>query len=482
MDGMERHWIAWPHGQGTAAAGGQEAGSDALFSAACWALQFSPRVVVLEEAVLMETASVLRLWGGLDALVDAVRQQWQMHAPAQPPDFVWAQGATAWLALARLRLAQRFPAARPALVGADALPLWTLSALQPHMPVLQRLGCRSWGDVRALPRAGLARRMGAASMKVLDQAYGLLPEAHEWLSWPERFVLRHDLGYPAHDAAAVLQAARPLLRSLQLWLQARHHGVLALQLRWHHDLRRMDGEALPPWDALEIRTAQPTQAMAHLERLLRERIARLSWRAPVDMLELQAPETTAFAAEALSCLPPSLQDGQDGPASTRDGAGAASLQWHEWVERVGARWGEDCVQIPLPCADHRPEAMQQWIPAAAAPPEHAAARRSSAAGCADPWQGLWPPWLLPQPRPLPLERNRPCWHGPLQLRAGPYRLEAGWWDEEDAAAVRDYFVGYNEAVGHVWIYRERVQLPVRGAGAGGASGPSVAWYGQGVYG
>ena len=478
MDGIALHWMAWPHGQGSAQAGGQGARSAALFSAACWALQFSPRVVVLEEAVLMETGSVQRLWGGLDALIEAVRQQWQIHAEtaqANGQNLVLAQGATAWLALARLRLALR--ATAPALeVATDALPLWTLSALQAHAPVLQRLGCRTWGDVRALPRAGLARRLGARTMKVLDEAYGLLPEAHDWLVWPEQFSLRHDLGYPAHDAAAVLQAARPLLRSLQLWLQARHHGLLALQLRWHHDLRRMDGEALPPWDALEIRTAQPTQAMSHLERLLRERITRLGWRAPVDMLELQALETTAFAAEALSCLPPTMPDVQEG-------AGAASLQWHEWVERVGARWGEDCVQVPRPCADHRPEAMQQWVNAGTALQERAAPRRAApAAGCADPWQALWPPWLLSSPKPLTLEGSRPCWHGPLQLRAGPYRLEAGWWDAEDTAAVRDYFVGCNEAVGHVWIYRERVRLPVHEAEAGSLHGSSVAWYGQGVYG
>jgi protein ImuB len=469
MDGTALHWIAWPHGQGTPGASG-----DALFSSACWALQFSPRVAVLEEAVLMETSSVQRLWGGRYALIEAVRRQWQMHADAASVDgqaLVLAQGATAWLALARLRLASRFAA--PLLeMAADALPLWTLSALQPHMPVLLRLGCRTWGDVRALPRPGLARRLGAGTMKVLDQAYGLLPEAHDWLAWPERFALRHDLGYPAHDAAAVLQAARPLLRSLQLWLQARHHGVLALQLRWHHDLRRVDGEALPSWEALEIRTAQPTQAMPHLERLLRERITRLGWRAPVDMLELQALETTAFAAEALSCLPPTMPEEQEG-------AGSASLQWHEWVERIGARWGEDCVQVPRPCADHRPEAMQQWVNAGMVRQERGAA---PATGCADPWQALWPPWLLPSPRPLALEGSRPCWHGPLQLRARPYRLEAGWWDEEGTAAVRDYFVGYNEAVGHVWIYRERTRLPAHEVEAGGIHGPSVAWYGQGVYG
>jgi protein ImuB len=73
------------------------------------------------------------------------------------------QGSTAWQALARLRLQQGRPGGcvpvcsmpEPSL-HADALPLWTLSALEQHSAVLLRLGCRCWGDVRALPRGAVA--------------------------------------------------------------------------------------------------------------------------------------------------------------------------------------------------------------------------------------------------------------------------------------------------------------------------------------
>lgn len=497
--GSAEHWMAWPLAC-------LSESSPVPESACWWALEFSPRVALLEDALLMETSMVQRLWGGAEVLLarldSAFAQARQAAATGLPESAVakplCGRGRTAWQALARLRLQQGRPCgsvSAPLAVPessphADALPLWTLSALEQHSAVLLRLGCRCWGDVRALPRAGLSRRIGAKALRALDEAYGLLPQPLDWLQLPPQFELRHDLGYPAHHADAVLHAAQPLLRALQSWLQARHHAVLALQLRWHHDLRRIDGQELQRWEALVIRTAQPTQGMAHLQRLLSEHLGQQRWRAPVDMLELQALETAAWAAEPLSCLP--AAQGQ----SPSD-----SLAWHEWVERLSARWGEEAVQMVQPLADHRPERMQCWQAAATLlqSKNPAAARDATQAGagaqprqqgthrgrhpdCADPWQALWPPWLLPQPEALPVQANRPQWHGPLQLRAGPYRLESGWWDAAGDAqaglAERDYFVAYNAVVGHVWIYRERV----RSEHLMGMTSSPASWFAQGMYG
>lgn len=497
--GSAEHWMAWPLAC-------LSESSPVPESACWWALEFSPRVALLEDALLMETSMVQRLWGGAEVLLarldSAFAQARQAAATGLPESAVakplCGRGRTAWQALARLRLQQGRPCgsvSAPLAVPessphADALPLWTLSALEQHSAVLLRLGCRSWGDVRALPRAGLSRRIGAKALRALDEAYGLLPQPLDWLQLPQQFELRHDLGYPAHHADAVLHAAQPLLRALQSWLQARHHAVLALQLRWHHDLRRIDGQELQRWEALVIRTAQPTQGMAHLQRLLSEHLGQQRWRAPVDMLELQALETAAWAAEPLSCLP--AAQGQ----SPSD-----SLAWHEWVERLSARWGEEAVQMVQPLADHRPERMQCWQaaatllqsknPAAArdatqagagAQPRQQGTHRGRQPDCADPWQALWPPWLLPQPEALPVQGNRPQWHGPLQLRAGPYRLESGWWDAAGDAqaglAERDYFVAYNAVVGHVWIYRERV----RSEHLMGMTSSPASWFAQGMYG
>lgn len=485
------HWIAWPL-QAPQEEGGD---ADAWARQAWWALRWTPRVAIWREGgqavALMEVGSVERLWGGRQALLlgllRALRDQ-RPQGREGPQAFLWARAATAWQALARLRwrLQGLGTEAHQPWPPADALPIWTLPALEPHAPALERMGCRRWGDLRALPRAGLARRIGLPALLALDQAYGSSPHALDWLELPEQFALRTDLGYPASDATAMLRSARPLLCALQAWLQGRHQGVLGLRLRWHHDLRRVDGTQLPAWEALDIRTARPAQALEHIERLLRERLARTPWRAPVDMLELQAPETAPFTDEAGSCLPPAAP----GPArlgETPDAAGG--MAWHEWVERVSARRGAQGVQMVRLQADHRPEAMQRWAPACEAPQpaRHFGRARGGADACRNPWQDLLPPWLLDPPRPLVLQGSRPCWQGPLQLLAGPYRLESGWWGEpqadagDAALAVRDYFVACNAAVGHVWIFRERA--PAAGQLPGMPALPApVAWFAQGIYG
>ena len=79
--------------------------------------------------------------------------------------------------------------------------------------------------------------------------------------------------------------------------------------------------------------------------------------------------------------------------------------------------------------------------------------------------GERPFWLLDAPKPLPEAGAAPDYQGPLELLAGPERIESGWWDGDDIA--RDYFVARTRSESLVWIYRER-----RGEGG---------WYLHGVF-
>ena len=78
-----------------------------------------------------------------------------------------------------------------------------------------------------------------------------------------------------------------------------------------------------------------------------------------------------------------------------------------------------------------------------------------------------PLWMLPEPRPLAIDRGRPLCEGPLTLLEGPERLETGWWD--DAGIARDYFVACNPRGMHLWVFRNR-----------GAKGE--AWFLHGMFG
>ncbi|MFZ9511734.1 MAG: DNA polymerase Y family protein, partial [Burkholderiaceae bacterium] len=266
------------------------------------ALRCTPRVAWLDEALVLEVSTSLRLWGGAARLrarllsglqapaADVVpgMAQGVAHGDARPPVLIDAQAPSAQTALGLLRWrAQHHPQDAPRLSPLpDALPLHTLGAARAHLHTLTRLGLRSWGDVRALPRGGVSRRFGAALLQALDEAWGTRPESLPWLSLPDTFNERIELAMATSDAPQMLPAARHLLQALQAWLQARQLGVLAFALEWTLDWRRLHGQDLPAQQELLLRTAEPTADFAVLMRLVHERWQRVRLPAPARDLRL----------------------------------------------------------------------------------------------------------------------------------------------------------------------------------------------------
>lgn len=446
-------WIAlqWPPEAAATAAPEQAPGRAAGDALAWWALQFTPRVARVDEVLLLEVSGSLRLWGGLRALAQRI------DAENPAPLLIWqACSAIGLVALAQLHLRAEGRVLPPLATLPEALPLEALGAARAHLPLLSRLGCRTWGQAHALPRAGLVRRCGPALRAALDVAFGLAPESYPWVVAPERFEQALELPTHIDNAPALLWSAARLLTALQHWLRARQLGVRALELSWTLDQKRLDGRPLPPEQSLVIRTAEPTQTMEHLRRLLAERLAQVRLLAPAAALRLRATETAPWRADSRSLLPEERRTGD---------------ALHVFIERVSARLGPHQVLAPEPVADHRPEQRQRWRPAQQA---LAARGRAPPPGWAE---ALAPAWLLSAPEPLALQGGRPCHRGPLQLLAGPHRIEAGWWPQGDGAiaAARDYYVARNPAAELLWIFRER---PTRA----GAAAHSARWFLHGVYG
>jgi protein ImuB len=406
------------------------------------ALRFTPRVAHLDEAIVLEVAASERLWGGRKRLAQKLLKTDDSLSPV-----TFAAGATSRVALALLRLrmaGEAIPVDLP-----DGLPLVALTEARPHVPMLERIGCRTWGQLRALPRPGISRRFGASLLKALDQAYGDQPESHAWLDLPEHFDLKVELPALATSTPELMWTGQRLLSFMQLWLQARNRGVLAFELEWTLDLKRLNGKRLPPTEAIEIRTAKPTQAMTHLRRLVNEHLPRHTISAPANHLRLRSIDTAPWGGIPASLLP---EDNRPGD------------KLHEFIERVTARLGEENVKVPQPHSDHRPEHMQAWVPAKSLLVSPAPSKVF-----AEKVDSLYPTWLLPEPVPLEMKGPTPCWHGPLRRLTRLFRIESAWW-EEQGPACRDYFIARSEEAGLVWIYRERPSN-------GGAS----RWYLQGIY-
>ena len=475
-------WIALQACSTEPAQLGQPDQKGVQYQLASLVLAFTPRVVLFEEAVLMDVTASLRLFGGLRRLVELMQQRLasffathQLQAQARH-----ASGATSLIALGKLR--QQLHS------RAGELPVHTLSAARPHLDVLERTGCRTWNDLLALPRDGLARRFGAGLLAALDRARGAAPDAYDWLVLPEHFKQTLALDALLTHGPELMTGVERLLPSLQAWLLGRQHGLSALELTLHMDPRR----DVAPTVHLVVRTDQPAQDLQHIQCLVAEHLAQQTLAAPVHSITLKSLVTEPLVNAAAATPSLLIEDRQTGGS-------ALAL-----VERLSARLGDARVRVWQPCADHRPEQMQQWVPAKTAlqfitaPAAKARAPKGNDAQKGrQPTQRLvsdtlYPSWLLSEPLALRSVGNSPVYQGRLQRLAGPQRLESCGWliPREDLAqplderarppAIRDYFIYRSEQAGLLWIYSERLTT-AEGPDAVGHAAPQRAWFLHGFF-
>jgi len=429
--------------------------TDALHALACWAYQFSAQVVARHErshsGLLLETGASERLFAGRRPLhrhiARGLRELGYRSAfgYAATPRAAWlvacarAQGLTATDAWTVEDLhAVLAPLPQAALDWDDA----TCSALH-------ALGLSTVGDLLRLPRAAFAHRFGAARLDELDRLLGRLPDPQPPFAPPERFACTIDLPADLADAQQLMFPAHRLLKQLEGHLRGRGAGATELRFSAHHSARRT--ASLPP-TCIELRLAAPERHAARLARLFEERLARIRLPEPAVALALEVERLLPLAAESASLLPPA--------------PGAHGTGWLQLADTLHARLGSQRVFRLQAVDDHRPEHASRAVPLAADDDLR------TSAGVALP-AAPRPLLLVERPVRLSCRDDRdtadgdppPDYGGPLQLLAGPERIEAGWWDrtsrafgQPHAAVLRDYFVARNPRGQTLWIYRE-LQAP-----------------------
>lgn len=433
------------------------------------ALAFTPMVCLSPPAgVLLDVHTTLRYFGGIEALLPRLDHTLaplghRVHRARAPT----AQGA-AWLSQWHDGLAcADLPALHRML---DDVPVHVLASTQPHLDTLTGMGLRHVGELRRLPRDGLARRFGEALLGELDSAWGTRPDPREPVVLPPVFDSHVELFARADTTDQLLHGAEVLLARLVVWLSARHAFARRFRLVLRHEgrLRRTDGPAITE---IDVALAEPSRDAAHLQSLLRERLTALELPAPTLELSLQAHD--------IAHQPPPNADLFPTPRSEHQGL-------VRLIERLQARLGAACVQRLVRVADHRPEQCGRMVPYEPGPPPRAPepvvtsrrpARRQARSSGHDrpaPPKVATPPacplepersapparpvWLLPEPVPLPERQSRPLLDGHvLQLLCGPERIEAGWWDAA-GLAERDYFIARTPEGALVWVFRARLPL------------------------
>jgi protein ImuB len=364
-------------------------------------------------------SSGLKLFRGLESFAESLRRGladmgWSAKLAGAP-----TPRAACWLARTD---EERFVVRGKLERALAALPVRVLRCEDGTLEALQAIGVLTLGELVALPRDGVARRFGQRLVDDLDRALGRLPDPRNFFAPPA--VFRADIELPAEvtQAEALLFAARRLIAQLAGFLAARSGGIQHFVLKLGHR------DKAPTEIAIGL--VAPSRDAEHFVLLLRERLSKLALREPVRSIALQTEEVVPLAGRNFGLL---LEESKP-PGN-----------WEHLIERLRSRLGTDAVYGLAPRADHRPE--------------HASARDSLAPGRQQTYAGTSaeflarPFWLLDRPRPLREIGSVPDYEGPLELLAGPERIESGWWDGEDVA--RDYFVARTRNEALVWIYRER---------------------------
>ncbi|MCB1800638.1 MAG: DNA polymerase Y family protein, partial [Gammaproteobacteria bacterium] len=388
----------------------------ALEELAAWAYQFSARISFEPSLLLLEVGASQRLFGGLATLLGQLQRELEQlgysarHALAPTP--------TAAGLLARNRPGCTVTGTAGLRDAVAPLALDCLTREARARALVRHIGLATIGDVLALPRAELARRLGPQLTGLLDRLLGDAPDPRAEWSPPQTFGQTVELLGEIGQCTALVFPARRLMVALCGFLRGLGGG--AQRLQWtlqHRDLAAT---------RFGMGLLDPSRDPDHMLAVFRERIERLVLPAPVIAISLQVDDWLAFAEHSLTLPVGETLDARPDPAL---------------LERLGNRLGEQHVRGLRCLADHRPErAWQLCRPGE--PGDSGTARALSQ-----------PPWLLPQPRPLQDCDGVPAYgDGLLRLHSLPERIEAGWWDGFDI--TRDYFVAHSPAGERLWVFRD----------------------------
>ena len=404
---------------------------------AAWAAQFTPMVSLEPHGIAMEVAASLKLFEGHGRLCAAVRQGirelgFQATLGMAPTPLAArlfaraeAQGRAVRSCLALDELRER--------VG--DLPVFLLDWPEKALSRLTDLGVLRLRDLLALPPAGIARRFGPDASAALDRLLGRLADPREPYAPPPRFRSRLELPAEAEGVESLLFPLNRMLAELEGTLRGRGAGVQSLLLCLEHG--RKAGTRLP------LEFASPEREADFILAIAREKLGRLVLPAATNALSLHAHALLPFTPRESTWLP---------------GAREQALDAARLVERLGARLGAERVFGIALGDDHRPE--KDWRPDQRVGTRNKVSDPIFTAG-----RFSRPAWLLPRPHRLVEQGGAPALQGVLELRAGPERIETGWWDGEEVR--RDYYVAANARGETYWIYREHRD--------------PAAWYLHGVF-
>jgi protein ImuB len=329
------------------------------------------------------------------------------------------------------------------------LPLAALRLEPEALASAARFGIERIADLYPMPRGPLAKRLGLATVRRLDQARGMVAEPIVPVVPFEAPRVERRLLEPIGTAEAITQVIGDLIDDLVTILQERGVGLRSA----HLTCLIVDGSQ----QRVAIGTARATRDPRHLKRMLAMRVEKIDPGLGIEAMTLTTPRVEELKAQTLEA----------GLGKSDRPPDIAPL-----VDQLAGRIEPD---VPFRLSSHESDV-----------PERAVRRTETLAKPVG-----WPGWkrpvrMLRKPEPLshvvallPDHPPRRFTWRRTEYRVvagdGPERIHGEWWrNAREMWAVRDYFRVEASGGERFWIFR-------RGDGVDAPTG-DLSWYMHGLFG
>lgn len=376
--------------------------------------------------LLLEVRGSFRLFGGIDGLLEGVRTHFEQRGLVAQVALAPTPQSALWFS----RVARQPIVVKPRkLMSALACLPVSFLLWPPEIELrLARFGVVTIGDLRRLPRGGLARRIGYDRLAELDFATGRHRQVRKHHHVSHTYSDRVLLDFEIETTGLMSTIIEKRLARLACFLAKRTLATDCVVI----DLLHRDAATTN----LAIGLAAPTSDVAHIVMLMHEKLAQLTLPQPVREAVIQVEH-----------LHPQPAASRDLFARTAHAPAVASTEPQaRLLEQLRSRLGEEGIRQLSACADHRPEYANDLKPATAGGSHEPIALPAGLAPR--------PLWLLPNPRIV-----RSFDRIASSIVSGPEVIDSGWWD--GAPVAREYFVARSSRGATAWIFRDRASSQIR---------------------
>jgi len=390
---------------------------------------------VAQAGLLLEVASSLRLFKGLESLVNSIEQQLeQMQFPFEFGIAHTAKGA--WLLTHHEHLVLSIDAVEEFIEQLKTLPIQLLYEFPKDVEALEKTGFVTLGDIarqiHAQSISGIKKRFGADFTDEISNIFGIEHEFHQPTLFEkpasvyqpeEHFSDVFELEYPTNNAAFLRWPVEVLLKKLADYLCKRQ--LECQRIEWILSDIHRNKESLRVYCDI---------AQSHWELFFKLTMIQIDARElpfEVDTLMLSCPHTLRLQRKNQTLVFDDNHLGRFNQADlTITLAKLAALLGETSISKLSYRDSllpEECnTEISVN------QLANQNIPAT-----YRAMKK--------------PFWLLNEPETVETRTNGLFWQGLITLKTSPRRVRSRW---RDHPVSRDYYIARHQNNSHLLVFRD----------------------------